>query len=120
MSQVGKQPGRFDHKQPALSIGMVVGSLFDSKRVYQEKKSFEGIRWNTLIIVLCALLGYGITFNTLGFNICNFLLMIVLFGLVSRKKWWLTLVVSILVVAGAYLIFVAWLDCQFPTGRFGV
>jgi len=46
--------------------------------------------------------------------------MLVLLGVVSRKKWWLTLTISILTVVSAYLIFVAWLGCQFPTGPFGI
>ncbi len=103
-----------------MSIGMVIRSLIESIKVRQEKKIFEGIRWKPLILVLGTLLGYGIAFNTLGFNICTFLLMIMLLGVVSRKKWWLTLVISILTVVSAYLIFVAWLDCQFPTGPFGI
>ena len=103
-----------------MTIGMVIRSLIESIKVRQEKKIFKGIRWKTLILVLATLLGYGIAFNTLGFNICTFLLMVVLLGVVSRKKWWLTLTISILTVVSAYLIFVAWLGCQFPTGPFGI
>ena len=103
-----------------MSIGMVIRGFVESIKVRQEKKIFKGIRWKTLILVLSTLLGYGIAFNTLGFNICTFLLMLILLGVVSRKKWWLTLVISILTVVSAYLIFVVWLDCQFPTGPFGI
>ena len=103
-----------------MSIGMVIRSLIESIKVRQEKKIFKGISWKTLILVLATLLGYGIAFNTLGFNTCTFLLMLILLGVVSRKKWWLTLAISILTVVSAYLIFVVWLDCQFPTGPFGI
>ena len=103
-----------------MSIGMVITSLSKSIKVTQEKKVFGGISWKTLILVVCSLLGYGIAFNILGFNICTFLLMVVFFRGVSRKKWWLTLAISILTVIGTYLTFVVLLGCQFPTGPFGI
>lgn len=103
-----------------MSIGMVIRSLIESIKVRQEKKIFKGISWKTLILVLATLLGYGIAFNTLGFNTCTFLLMLMLLGVVGRLKWWLTLIISLFTVLCAYLIFVVWLGCPFPQGPFGI
>lgn len=103
-----------------MSVGLVLRSLFEAIKGPQEKEVFKGIEWRRVILVLLALLGYGIAFNTLGFNICTFLLMVLLLGVVGRKKWWLTLVISLFMVLGTYLIFVVWLGCTFPRGPFGI
>lgn len=105
-----------------MSAGIVAGSLI---RAAKEKpigaaKIFEGINWTTAILVLCTLTGYGAAFDALGFDICNFLLMVVLLLAVCRKKLWLTLFTSIVTVAAAHLLFITWLNCQFPRGPLGM
>ncbi len=103
-----------------MSIGLVIRRLLQSRRGNKGEKIFQGIRWQTIILVLSALLGYGIAFNVLGFSLCTFLLMTLLLGVVGRKKWWLTAGASILIVTATYLVFVAWLGCEFPRGFFGI
>lgn len=103
-----------------MSIGMVIRSLFKGIKGRQEKNLFQGIRWKTLILVLCVLFGYGIFLNTLGFRICTFLIMVLLLGEIGRKKWWLTLTISVLIVIVTDLIFVILLDCEFPKGFLGI
>ena len=100
-----------------LSIGLVLRSLFEMPR---ERGIFQQLRWGTVILVLCALIGYGLVFNLLGFSISTFLLMILLFGVVGRRKWWFTFTFSLLTVLGVYIVFVVWLGCQFPKGFFGI
>ena len=103
-----------------MCIGLTVESLIKGRTVRHRAEIFQGIRWGTLIFVVCTLLGYGIAFNTLGFSICTFLFMVLLLGVVGRKRWWLTLCFSILIVIGLYLIFVTWLGCEFPRGFLGI
>ena len=103
-----------------MSIGLSIRSLFKIKNGYQETGAFKGIDWRRVVLVMCALLGYGIAFNFLGFPICTFLLMIFLLGAVGHQKWWLTVIISFLTVLCAYLIFVVWLECPFPKGPFGI
>ena len=104
-----------------MSAGMIVGSLIRAvkERRLPATKIFEGVNWTAAILVLCTLAGYGAAFDALGFDICNFLMMVVLLGAVCRKKWWLTLVISVATVVGAHLLFMTWLGCQFPTGILG-
>jgi hypothetical protein len=101
-----------------MSLGMVIRSLRGGIREYQERKVFQEIGWKKLILVICALLGYGIALNTFGVFICTFLLMTLLLGVFDRKKWWVILVTSILIVIATYLIFVILLGCEFPQGIF--
>ena len=103
-----------------MSLGLILKSLFQILKGSQEKKAFKGIDWKRVILVLGALFGYGFAFNSLGFRICTFLLMVLLLGVVGRQRWWLTFVISFLTVVCTYLIFVVWLDCPFPTGPFGI
>lgn len=103
-----------------MSIGLSLRSLFEVTKEYQERQVFKGIDWRRVLLVLCALLGYGIAFNFLGFRICTFLLMILLLGVVGHQKWWFTITGSFFIVLFAYLIFVIWLGCPFPKGPFGI
>jgi putative tricarboxylic transport membrane protein len=103
-----------------MCIGLVVKSLIEGRSVSQRTAVFQGIKWGTLIFVVCALLGYGVALNTLGFSISTFLFIVLLLGVVGRRKWWVTLVSSILIVIGIYLTFVAWLGCEFPRGFLGI
>jgi len=102
-----------------MSIGMVLSNLFGMIRAHQQKKVFQGIRWKILVLVLCSLVGYGMAFNTLGFNLCTFLLMMLLLRIVGLKKWWLVLSFSVLVAVATYFLFVG-LGCEFPRGFLGV
>lgn len=103
-----------------MSVGLVLRSLFEAIKGPQAKEVFKGIEWGRVVLVLCALLGYGVAFNFLGFRICTFLLMVLFLGVVGRLKWWLTIAISLFTVLCAYLIFVVWLGCPFPQGPFGI
>jgi putative tricarboxylic transport membrane protein len=103
-----------------MSMGLSLGSVFKIRNRYQERGVFQGIDWRRVVLVLCALLGFGIAFNFLGFPICTFLLMIFLLAAVGRQKWWFTVIISFLTVLCAYLIFIVWLECPFPKGPFGI
>lgn len=103
-----------------MSVGLCVRSLLGAPREDQPKSVFAGIAWGKIIIALCGLIGYGIVFNFLGFRISTFLLMVLFLGPVSEMKWRWVLLTSLITVICAYLIFVVWLGCLFPTGPFGI
>lgn len=103
-----------------MSLGLCLSSLFKVIKGSQERDAFKGIEWGRVVLVLCALLGYGVAFNFLGFRICTFLLMVLLFGVVGRLKWWLTIAISLFTVLCTYLIFEVWLGCSFPQGPLGM
>jgi len=103
-----------------MSMGLLFRSLFGIIKGSQSRAVFKGVKWKRVVLALCGLLGYGITFNFLGFRLCTFFLMVLLLGVVGRQKWWLTFTISILTVIGAYLIFVVLLGCPFPTGPLGI
>ena len=103
-----------------MSVGLLLKSLPGTKAGPREEAVFSGLAWGRVLLVLCGLLGYGLTFEFLGFPLCTFFLMVLLLGVVGRQKWWMILTVSIFTVLFAHLIFVVWLGCPFPTGPFRI
>ncbi|HVP76804.1 MAG TPA: tripartite tricarboxylate transporter TctB family protein [Thermodesulfobacteriota bacterium] len=103
-----------------MSIGLLVRGLLRSNAGSQSERVFRGVEWRGVALTLCGLLGYGAVFNPIGFRLSTFLLMLLLVGGVGRQKAWLTLTVSFFTVVFAYLIFVVWLRCPFPSGPFGI
>jgi putative tricarboxylic transport membrane protein len=102
-----------------MSLGLIVKGLLRPGEV-PENRSFRGIRFGTLILVVGGLIGYAIVFESLGFVLSNFLLLTLLLSTIGRRSWWVTLVASLLIVLGTYLVFVFWLGCQFPKGFIGI
>jgi putative tricarboxylic transport membrane protein len=103
-----------------MAIGLVLKSLWGVKERREGEPAFREVAWGRVILVLCGLIGYGLTFDFLGFRLCTFFLMLLLLGVVGRQNWWMMLTISVLTVVFAHLIFVAWLGCPFPTGPFRI
>jgi hypothetical protein len=103
-----------------MSIGLIIQTLLKVKKTVREEKIFQETRWWTLVLVLCALVGYGAFFSFLGFNLSTFLLMVFFLVVMSHQRWWLTLAFSMGIVIGTHLIFVVWLKCEFPKGFLGI
>ncbi|HUL23458.1 MAG TPA: tripartite tricarboxylate transporter TctB family protein [Thermodesulfobacteriota bacterium] len=103
-----------------MSIGLLVKGLLRSNVGSQRERVFRGVEWWGVALTLCGLLGYGAVFNHIGFRLSTLFLMLLLVGGVGRQKVWLALTVSLCTVVFAYLIFVVWLRCPFPSGPFGI
>ncbi|HSR11379.1 MAG TPA: tripartite tricarboxylate transporter TctB family protein [Thermodesulfobacteriota bacterium] len=77
--------------------------------------SGEG-KWQYVILAGAALLAYTAAMETLGFRISTFILLVFLFRVVGRQKWWVVLAGSILVTSAAHLLFKVSLKVQLPAG----
>lgn len=101
-------------------------SLFQFLRASLEKKKtkddplFAGTLWKRVLFVLIALAIYSRLMTVTGYLISTFFLMILLFWILERKKWWLVLILSFLTTFITYYVFSVWLNCQFPSGLFGL
>ena len=102
-----------------MSIGLFVKNLLGEVEISLEKAS-NRINWKTVGMVLPILVFYGVILKTVGFSVSSFLLMIFLFGIVGRKRWWVAMVISLITVLSSYLIFIVWLRCSFPEGLLGI
>jgi hypothetical protein len=79
----------------------------------------EARRRGTVVIVLATLLGFGAAIGSLGFTISSFGMLLVLFGVVARKPWWVTLAAALSIAVVARLVFRA-LGVELPGGPLGL
>lgn len=84
-----------------------------------ERRPFAQSRWSVVAIVLGTLVGFGAVIDTLGFALSAFLMLLVLFGVVARKRWWVTLTVALLIAVVARVAFHA-LGLELPRGPLGI
>jgi hypothetical protein len=80
---------------------------------------FAASRWSTVAIVLGAVIGFGALIGSLGFALTTFLMLVVLFGVIARKRWWVALVSALSIAVAASLAFRA-LGLQLPGGPLGL
>jgi hypothetical protein len=69
--------------------------------------------------VLGAVIGFGALIGSLGFALTTFLMLVVLFGVIARKRWWVALVSALSIAVAASLAFRA-LGLQLPGGPLGL
>jgi putative tricarboxylic transport membrane protein len=79
--------------------------------------SGEG-KWPYVAAAGIALLIYTFLLEPLGFIISTFLLLIFLFRVIGKQKWWVGVTGSILVTFFTHLIFKVALKVQLPRGLF--
>jgi hypothetical protein len=99
-----------------LSLTIILRSL--KMRAPEEAEgAVFGKRGLTKIIpVLLSLFLYAMLMERLGFLIVTLLLFVFLLRMIEKKKWWLTVLVSLSVTAISYLIFEVGLQSQLPKG----
>jgi len=78
-----------------------------------------GEHWKRVIGLTLTLFIYGISLPIFGYLITTFLLMAALFSLYKKRKWWVLLAASLLVIGITHLIFSVWLNIQLPNGILG-
>lgn len=76
-------------------------------------------RWVAVLVVLGALAGFGRVLETVGLTLSTFVLLAVLFGVVARKRWWISLLAAALIAAILRLAVRA-LGVPLPEGPLGV
>ncbi len=106
---------------------LILLSAFHLAHPFQTKKEgdetasvWSGVRWKKIFLVLIAVSIYVAVFNTTGFILSTFLLMLILFKAVEPTRWWIALSSSIVTTVAAYVLFKLWLGVPFPAGILGV
>ena len=99
-----------------LSLTVILRSF--AKRSPDEAKGSIFGKGNTskILLVLVSLFLYGLLMEHLGFLIVTLLLFLYLLGIIEKKKWLFTVVVSLIVTIISYLIFEVGLQSQLPKG----
>jgi putative tricarboxylic transport membrane protein len=83
------------------------------------KPVMRGVIWKKSLIVLVALLAYGLLLKPLGFFLCTALFIGFLLRAVQPQRWPVVMTGAIGAATGAYGIFEAWLKAQLPRGPWG-
>lgn len=105
------------------AAAMGVLSIAVSVRAWARKKSrepegpiFSKENFLKIVFVLFSLFLYAFFMETLGFIPVTLLLFIFLLGMIEKKRWGLTIFVSVVVTGISYLVFEIWLKSQLPKG----
>jgi putative tricarboxylic transport membrane protein len=97
-----------------LSIGMI------RMAIKERLKSLDFKQWPALhrnvAMTMLVLFAYAFSLETLGYAVGSFLLFVYLFRFPSGKRWWVSVLLSIVIVAITYYFFGVLLQTQFPKG----
>jgi len=72
-----------------------------------------------IIFVMASLFFYALLMEIIGFIPITLLLFIYFLGIIEKKRWYYTILVSVVVTVISYLIFETWLQSQLPKGLLG-
>ncbi len=103
----------------ALSILFLILSLRPAEKDRGQERLFSsssGLR-RVVLAVVALLMFYGF-FEMIGFLICTFLFLVLLFKTVEPQKWIVSILASALISCGAYLLFETILKSNLPRGLF--
>ena len=78
----------------------------------------EPLRWQNVIFVMIALVGYALLLNRLGFVLCTFAFVVFLRWTMTSRRWWNTLAVALSASLGLHVVFNLLLNAQLPKGIF--
>jgi putative tricarboxylic transport membrane protein len=91
-----------------------------SNETVQGEPLWQGLKWKRCLSVVLAVFVYALLLPYLGYVVTTFFFMLVLFSLYGRKRRWLVIVGSLLVIGVTYWVFHIWLQVQFPSGLLGI
>jgi putative tricarboxylic transport membrane protein len=77
---------------------------------------WAGTRWGRVLVVIAVLLAFSFLFETVGFIVGAFALLLVLMFFVDPVNWKIAIPVSALAVFGVWAALTKWLKIQLPAG----
>jgi putative tricarboxylic transport membrane protein len=98
-----------------LAIVVLIRALVE-KEPGEQVKIFGEKNFSKIISVLISLILYAVFMEWIGFILITLLLFLFLLGIIEKKKWSLTVFMSVAVTVVSYLIFEVWLRSQLPKG----
>lgn len=101
-----------------LALLMIIQNIWLNKANFTEGGE-EKTHWRAIALILVSLFGYILFLNYLGFIITTTLFVGILLKIVEKKRWFLTIWVSLVIALGCYVVFKVWLQAELPKGIFG-
>jgi hypothetical protein len=77
---------------------------------------WHGLRWEKTVLVFSLLFAYALLLEKAGFILCTLILLMLLFTLVDRQRWYWIYIGSPGITFLFYAIFKMWLKIQLPVG----
>lgn len=104
----------------ALLAAILFLSSFRERKIPDPLRGlWIGLELKKVIYVLLLLAAYTILLRPLGFLLCTFILLFLLFRVKGGYTLWTVLFISFLVTASSFLVFQVWLQVQLPRGIWG-
>ena len=101
-----------------LTIMMLIQNIWLNKAESAEEKKVR-VQWKTVILALVSLFICILIFERLGFLISTTLFVGFLFKGIEKKRWFATILASLLMTFASYYIFKVLLQAELPKGIFG-
>jgi hypothetical protein len=100
-----------------LALAFLIGTFLKGQASSGSLGEGErGSHTATVVAISLSLFVYTIAVIWLGFVLATLMFVFFLFRIVETESWWRSLLKSILVTAGNYLVFVVWLGIRLPKG----
>jgi len=104
-----------------LSLLHITNQLFISRSIEENVFSWPDKKGRKQVgKVFFSLIAYGICFEYLGFIICTFLIMFYLLKFIGRKKWFYSLLVSLIIAVCSFYVFEVVLKLGLSKGFLGL
>ena len=100
-----------------LALAFLIGTFLKGRKSGGLSGAAErGSHPAKVVAISLSLFVYTIAVIWLGFVLATLLFVFFLFRIVETESWWRSLLKSILVTTGNYLVFVVWLGIHLPKG----
>ena len=102
-----------------LSLLLFLSSFREKEKPADLSELWAGLDVKKVLYVLMLLVVYPVLRRPVGFALCTFILLFLLFRVKGSYGIWTTLLASFFVTAVSYLVFQVWLQVQLPRGILG-
>ena len=102
-----------------LSLLLFLSSFREKEKQAELRALWAGLDVKKVLYVLMLLVVYPVLLRPVGFALCTFILLFLLFRVKGSYGIWTTLLASFFVTAVSYLVFQVWLQVQLPRGILG-
>lgn len=102
-----------------LSLLLFLSSFRGKEKPAELRELWAGLDVKKVLYVLLLLVVYPVLLRPVGFPLCTFILLFLLFRVKGSYGIWTTLFASFFVTAVSYLVFQVWLQVQLPKGILG-
>ena len=110
-------PGFLPFWISVIVILFTLVQLLKTKPVKGLQPLFRGKKIRNTIYTLSFLFAYPLLFERMGFFMCTLLFTGACLKVIAGKRWLFAVGISLFVAVASYVLFVVWLQIQFPRGR---